>query len=74
MDCINILTETYQISLLNFSMSAPTTYTPADIRKMVDEFDDIVRGASIRGDISQVFAAERPALVSIRLNVKNFNI
>ena len=46
-------------------MSATTTYTPADIRKMVDEFDDIVRGAIIRGDISKVFVAERPALVSI---------
>ena len=46
-------------------MSAPATYTPADIRKIVDDFDDIIRGAIIWGDISQVFARERPTMVSI---------
>jgi hypothetical protein len=42
-----------------------STYTPADIRKMVDELDDIMRGAIARGDIKTVFGKERPTLVSI---------
>lgn len=40
-----------------------TTYTTADIRKMVDDVDDIIRKAVNNGDIEEVFGRERANLV-----------
>lgn len=41
-----------------------TTYTTADVRKMVDDLDEIVRAAVDKGDVEQVFAKERGNFVS----------
>ena len=41
-----------------------STYTPADIRKMVDDMDDQIRAAVLKGDAAVVFQRERANLVS----------
>jgi Ni2+-binding GTPase involved in maturation of urease and hydrogenase len=41
-----------------------STYTAADIRKMIDELDSQYRTAIIKGDIEVVFKKERAKLVS----------
>jgi hypothetical protein len=41
-----------------------STYTVADIRKMVDDLDDVIRASIGQGDIETVFVKERPAFVS----------
>ena len=38
--------------------------TTADVRKMVDDLDDNLRAAVIRGDVSEVFKRERGTMVS----------
>ena len=46
-----------------------TTYTTADVRKMVDDLDDIIRGAVDQGDVEEVFARERGKMVSNQLHL-----
>ena len=41
-----------------------TTLTTADVRKMVDDLDDIIRGAVYKGDGMNVFKRERANFVS----------
>jgi hypothetical protein len=41
-----------------------STYTTADVRKMVDDLDDIIRAAVANGDVQEVFARERGNFVS----------
>jgi hypothetical protein len=47
-------------------MSTPTT---AEVRKMVDDLDDIIRASVIRGDIESVFGKERKAVVRKSINL-----
>lgn len=41
-----------------------SSYTPADIRKIIDDLDDILRAAIKDGNIEAVFTRERGTLVS----------
>jgi hypothetical protein len=41
-----------------------SAYTTADVRKIVDDLDDILRSAVVNGDVAEVFARERGNLVS----------
>jgi hypothetical protein len=41
-----------------------STYTTADVRKMVDDLDDLIRAAVDKGDVEEVFARERVNVVS----------
>jgi hypothetical protein len=41
-----------------------STYSVADIRKMVDDVDDVFRTAILNSDIKAVFTRERANLVS----------
>jgi hypothetical protein len=46
-----------------------STYTTADVRKMVDDLDDIIRGAVDKGDVEEVFGRERGKMVSNQLHL-----
>lgn len=43
-----------------------SSYTPAEIRKVVDDMDDVIRAAVRNGDIEKVFTQERSTLVFSR--------
>lgn len=43
-----------------------STYTKSEIRTMVDDLDDKIRAAVVRGEIGTVFTTERVTLVSTR--------
>ena len=43
--------------------SIMSSYTIAEVRKMVDDVDEIIRAAVVNGDIARVFVKERAALV-----------
>jgi hypothetical protein len=43
-------------------MSSP--YTPADVRKMVDDFDDVIRAAIANGTTEAMCKKERMTMVS----------
>ena len=46
-----------------------TTYTLADVRRMVDDLDDTIRAAVARGDVETIFAKERVNFVSDLLDL-----
>ena len=46
-----------------FYLVTMSTYTTSDIRNMVDDLDDKIRAAVVRGDIATVFTTERDTLV-----------
>jgi len=48
-----------------------SSYTPADIRKKVDDFDDIIRAAVIERNIESVFGKKRRNFVS---NIYDFGM
>jgi hypothetical protein len=41
-----------------------SSYTPADVRKMVDDFDDVIRAAIGNGTIEATCKKERITMVS----------
>jgi hypothetical protein len=40
-------------------------YSVADIRKMIDDLDDVLRAAAVNGNLEEVFRRERRNVVSI---------
>ena len=57
-------TNLYSLDILHhITMS---TYTVAEIRKMVDDLDDRIRAAVVSGNIEAVFCQERATLVSYK--------
>jgi hypothetical protein len=47
-----------------------STYNVSDIRKLVDDLDDIIRASVLKGDIATVFGNERASLVSKLINLE----
>jgi hypothetical protein len=46
-----------------------STYNLSDIRKLIDDLDEIIRASVIKGDIAAVFEKERATLVSKVINL-----
>ena len=55
---------TNQNTVDTFQITQMSSYTPADIRNMVDDFDALIREAVGKGNIKDVFTRERYTLVS----------
>jgi hypothetical protein len=41
-----------------------STYSPADLRKTIDDIDDAIRASVVQGDVAEVFDRQRTNLVS----------
>ena len=47
-----------------FQITNMPSYTTAEIRKMIDDYDDLVREAVANGNLKDLFPEERVTLVS----------
>jgi hypothetical protein len=43
-----------------------STFSTAEVRKMVDDLDDVIRSSVVKGDVETVFGRERANMVSYR--------